>query len=152
MSTTQICYGETSVLFIESIAAENFQGIVGENIGPLRVADRQVLDDYFCARHQGQQRRWVCAEKELFGADGLVGTHDRGRMVGDRIHMKRLEIFTRSFGDQHWLVGSQAGSQVAQFISVIHAADNIADASAEMTADEFKLGKSFEDAAHDQAR
>src|SRR5215813_186233 len=72
-------------------------------------------------------------------------------MIRNGIHMERSQIIARALVDKHRLIGAQPRCFVAELVSVVHPADHLADAAAEMAADEFQLGEFFEHTTHDHA-
>src|SRR5262245_46811931 len=72
-------------------------------------------------------------------------------MIRDGIHMEGSQIIAGALGDKHRLIGAQPRCFVAELVSVVHPANHLADAAAEVAADEFQLGEFFKHAAHDHA-
>src|SRR5215471_4075930 len=63
--------------------------------------------------------------------------------------MEGSQIIARALGDKHRLIGAQPRCPVAELVCVVHPADHLADAAAEVATDEFQLGEFFEHTAHD---
>src|SRR5262245_4488022 len=87
----------------------------------------------------------------MLRAHRLVSAHDCRWMIRHGIHMERSQIIARALADKHRLIGAQPRCFVAELVSVVHPADHLADAAAEMAADEFQLGEFFEHTTHDHA-
>ena len=85
-------------------------------------------------------------------ADRLQAAFGGGRGVAGGIEIEHFQVVARRVLDQHRLVGAEERREIEQLIGIVHAADDFADAAAEMAADDLHGRELLENAAHDQPR
>ena len=112
----------------------------------------ELVDQVDALLLEHEQRRRVGAEQEMIDADGVDRAARAGRMIAGRFQIHHLQVMQRLVLDQHRLVGAEEERLVLQAIGIVHAPDHLADAAAEMGADELQLREFLEHAAHDQPR
>ena len=81
----------------------------------------------------------VGAEDEMVDPDRVERAASRRRVVAGRFEIHHLQVMQRLVLDQHRLVGAEEERLLLQPVGIVHAPDHLADAAAEMGADELEL-------------
>src|SRR5438045_2779736 len=109
---------------------EQPRGVAPVNALALGLRNGELPDETDRARLERGERWSIAAIEDTLGAHPLQHHLHRRQVISDGVEVHFFEIMARRVSDPHWRIGAEEERLVLQLISIIHAADGFADASA----------------------
>src|SRR5262245_6407203 len=134
-----------------SVKLQQSRGIAADNLRILGGSHADLVHQFQPFKFQRYHGRRVRTKQEVILAHRLQGALGRWRPIAGGVEIQHLQVMTRWVTDHHRLVFAKEHGKVEQFVGIIHAADDFANAPTEMAANDFHRGKLLKNPAYDEA-